>query len=85
MSKPDAANHLPTRDHAELLMERTGIPLRDLATTLGLSERTLRCYKAQGKQWTAMPYVVQFALEALVNARRRADGRRSAGADTRGV
>ena len=83
MKLPDATTRTIDPADAARLMEETGLGTRDLAARLGLSERTLQCYKARGTTFVPMPYPVQYALEALIHGRRRADAQRTSRADLR--
>ena len=81
MKLPDASEHDPSAKCARRLIEQTQLTIREIAARTGVAERTLRCYKDAGPSHLPMPYVVQYALESLVNARRRAHRRSVAGAD----
>lgn len=84
MKLPDASTRTTDPADAGRLMDETGLGTRELAARLGLSERTLQCYKARGTTFVPMPYPVQYALEALIHGRRRSETRRTARADLRG-
>lgn len=78
---PDASTHNPAPDYAGRLMELTGIEQKPLAERLGVSARSLRCYKDAGPSHIPMPYTVQYALERLADARRRSHRSRPRAAD----
>lgn len=83
MRLPNAENHETDPLAVADLMQSTGMGTTQLSRVLGLSTRTLQCYKAQGETHVPIPYPVQFALEALASVKQRKDARRAARAGVR--
>ena len=64
--KPDASLHNPSPDYLRALLERAGLSQREAARRIGVSERMMRYYLADGSaDHRPAPYPVQFAIEAL--------------------
>lgn len=63
---PDAKWHRRDAEYVRALFERIGMSKRELSELIGVTDRVLRLY-ASGDQ--AVPYTVQYALEALANSR----------------
>lgn len=83
MKMPNAENRLHGAAEASRLMEETGLGSGELSRRLGLSIRTIQCYKTDGPTHVPMPYPVQYALEALIYGRTRAKAGRDKGAGIR--
>ena len=64
-SPPDAAKHNPTPAYLRALLSAAGLLQRQAALRIGVSERMLRYYLAEGEVGRAAPYCVQYALEGL--------------------
>lgn len=67
--RPDATRHDPRPEYLRALLERAGVTQRQAARLLGVSERMMRYYvAADGGDYRAAPYTVQYCLEALAAA-----------------
>lgn len=62
---PNAANHNPAPEYLRGLVASAGLSQREAARRIGVSERMMRYYLADGEANREAPYVVQFALECL--------------------
>ncbi|MDX8400821.1 MAG: helix-turn-helix domain-containing protein [Gallionellaceae bacterium] len=60
--KPNATKHQPSADNIRALISGAGLSQRGAARLIGINERTMRKYCKDGRY----PYLVQFALECLV-------------------
>lgn len=64
--KPDASRHDPRPEYIRALIERAGLSQREAARRIGVSERMMRYYVADGDaDHRDAPYIVQYALEGL--------------------
>ena len=65
--KPNANNHNPAPRYLRGLLEQAGLPQRQAAQLLGISDRVIRYYMSDeaSDSYRAAPYPVQFALECL--------------------
>lgn len=66
--QPDASLHDPRPEYLRALLERAGISQREAARKIGISERMMRYYLADGGAHRAAPYTVQFAIEAMTGS-----------------
>jgi transcriptional regulator with XRE-family HTH domain len=62
--RPDATKHDPRPEYLRALIDSAGLSQREAARRIGISERVMRYYVADGTDRLA-PYPVQFALESL--------------------
>lgn len=69
MHLPDFSLHNPKPAYILSLLKRAGLRQRAAAELLGVSERTMRYYVAEGRAThIPAPYTVQYALECLADA-----------------
>lgn len=62
---PDVADHDPKPWYLRFLIEKAGLTQREAARRIGITDRMMRYYVAEGDKNRECPYVVQFCLEAL--------------------
>ena len=68
--RPDATKHHdPDPRYLRDLVARAGMPRYRVAQRIGISERMLRYYLADGLDGKSAPYTVQYALEKLAKKR----------------
>ncbi len=68
---PDATQHNPDPLYLRELLHKAGLSQEQAADRIGIGRRTMRQYLAareSAKRYSAAPYPVQFALEALASA-----------------
>lgn len=65
MARPNAAQHDPRPEYIRELLDRAGMTQDGAAARIGISERMMRYYVADGDANKPAPYLVQFALECL--------------------
>lgn len=65
--KPDASRHDPRPEYLRALLSEAGLPQREAARRIGISERLMRYYLAPetAEDRRIAPYPVQYALERL--------------------
>ena len=61
---PDASKHNASPDYARRLFRRTGLTQAQCAVCMDIGVRTFKRHLAEG-----LPYLVQFALEALARGK----------------
>ncbi|WP_458068658.1 helix-turn-helix domain-containing protein [Rhodanobacter sp. BL-MT-08] len=68
--QPDASKHDPSPEYLRALLEQAGLTQRQAAERIGIHERMLRyyLYPEGHAQRRAAPYLVQYALEGLVQS-----------------
>ena len=64
---PDASRHDPRPEYLRALLSEAGLPQREAARRIGISERLMRYYLAPetAEDRRIAPYPVQYALERL--------------------
>jgi transcriptional regulator with XRE-family HTH domain len=63
--KPNASKHNPDPAYLRELLDRAGLSQREAARRLGISDRMMRYYLAEGEANKPAPYAIQYALENL--------------------
>ena len=69
MALPDSNLHNPKPSYILGLLKRANLSQRSAASLLGISERSMRYYVAEGRaSQVPIPYPAQYALEVLADA-----------------
>lgn len=63
--KPNVSKHNPDPAYLRELLDRAGLSQREAARRLGISDRMMRYYLAEGEANKPAPYAIQYALESL--------------------